>query len=252
MKIIKSFIACFSTYSRVPMPHVSLDSDDMKYALIFFPFIGAVIGLFEALLFIGCRYINVPVFVRTLIAAIIPVVITGGIHIDGFMDVMDAMNSYGDRQKKLEIMKDPHTGAFAVIYLGVYALCYMAFLYLINEKSIIPFCISFVASRVMSGISVVTINSAKDSGMLHSVKMSSEKKNVLGALIIIGIFDFGVIAHYSVYSAVAFLIICVGGYLIYKRKCIREFGGITGDTSGYYLCIMELLLLVASSIGGYL
>lgn len=252
MKIIKSFIACFSTYSRVPMPHVNLDSDDMKYALIFFPFIGAVIGLFEALFFMGCRYINVPVFVRTLIAAIIPVVITGGIHIDGFMDVMDAINSYGDRQRKLEIMKDPHAGAFAIINVGVFALCYIAFLYLINVYSIIPFCMSFVISRIMSGISVVTINSAKDSGMLHSVKMSSERKNVLGALVVIGIFDFGVTAHYSIFTAVCFLIICVSGYFIYKRKCIREFGGITGDTSGYYLCVMELLLLAASSVGGYL
>ena len=44
---------------------------------------------------------------------------------DGFLDTMDAIHSYGDRSRKLEILKDPHLGAFAVISFGVYMMLYL-------------------------------------------------------------------------------------------------------------------------------
>ena len=55
---------------------------------------------------------------------VLPVLLNGGIHMDGFLDVTDAKSSYGDREKKLEILKDPHTGAFAIIGGCVYFLIY--------------------------------------------------------------------------------------------------------------------------------
>ncbi len=97
------------------MPVVKLDSDDMKYVMMFFPLIGAVIGVLEFGLYILCNIYSLPIFVRTLLVMVIPIIITGGIHLDGLMDTMDAFNSYGDREKKLAIMKDPHTGANADI-----------------------------------------------------------------------------------------------------------------------------------------
>ena len=44
--------------------------------------------------------------------------VTGGFHIDGFMDTMDAFHSYKPREEKLAILKDSHIGAFAVIMLA--------------------------------------------------------------------------------------------------------------------------------------
>ena len=60
----------------------------------------------------------------------IPLIITGGFHADGFLDVSDSLCSYGSREKKLKILKDPHIGAFAVIRLAVYYLIYAAALLL--------------------------------------------------------------------------------------------------------------------------
>ena len=119
MKIFKSLIACVSTYSKIPMPHVDLDSDDFKYALIFFPLIGAFIGVIEYVLFHSCEALLLPKMFRVLLMAVIPLIITGGIHVDGFMDTSDAFCSYGDKDRKLSIMKDPNTGAFAVINLAI-------------------------------------------------------------------------------------------------------------------------------------
>ena len=144
MKLIKSFIACFSTYSRIPMPHVNLDSDDMKYALMFFPFIGALIGIVEYLIYSICVNYSIPNFFRACIMSVIPVFITGGIHIDGFMDTVDALSSYGDKEKKLSIMKDPNAGAFSIIYFVSYEICILAFLYIADSACIVPVCFAFV------------------------------------------------------------------------------------------------------------
>ena len=54
---------------------------------------------------------------------------------DGFMDTMDAVHSYGDRTKKLEILKDPHLGAFAVICAVVYLLLYTGSMYEFCENA---------------------------------------------------------------------------------------------------------------------
>ena len=51
---------------------------------------------------------------------------TGGIHLDGFMDTKDALNSYGSREEKLRILKDSRVGAFAVIRLALYLLIFLA------------------------------------------------------------------------------------------------------------------------------
>ena len=53
--------------------------------------------------------------VTTAVTLITPFILTGMLHLDGYMDVCDALLSRRDKQEKLRILKDPHTGAFAVI-----------------------------------------------------------------------------------------------------------------------------------------
>lgn len=252
MKLVKSLVACFSTYSRIPMPVVDLDSDDMKYALVFLPVIGAVIGIIEYCIYIVAGLFVLPKMFRVLIMAVIPLIITGGIHIDGYMDTVDAFSSYSDREKKLAIMKDPHTGAFAVIYFAIYGLIFLAFSYLINDRSILSFCYSFVVARALSGIAAVTIKSAKSSGMLHDVKKNTSKNIVIISLFVILFIVFLTVLYSNVYVVILWLVSSVIIYFWYKRKMIKELDGITGDTSGYFMCIMELVLIVISSVGGLL
>ena len=89
----------------------------------------------------------------------IPFLVTGGIHMDGFMDTMDAVHSYGDRTKKLEILKDPHLGAFAVICAAVYLLLYTGSMYEFCKNAqgkAIFYPVLFLSSaRVFSGLSVI-------------------------------------------------------------------------------------------------
>lgn len=250
MKLFRSFIACFSTYSRIPMPAVELNSDDMKYTMMFFPLIGIVIGAIEYLVYRICGNYMIPDYVRGIVMSVIPIFITGGIHVDGYMDTMDAFNSYGDKEKKLAIMKDPHAGGFAIIYLLVYSSLFFGFTSLLNDISILQYCFIFTIGRVLSGISVVTIDGAKKEGMLRDIKKNSEAKVILTILCVIGVVTIGFLAFINTAIAVVILAAAILGYVSYKRIAIKNFGGITGDTSGWYLCIMELAFVVFITLGG--
>ena len=59
-------------------------------------------------------------------AAALPLLVTGGIHADGFCDTVDALSSHAEREKMLEILKDSHCGAFAVIFFGLWLVLWLA------------------------------------------------------------------------------------------------------------------------------
>ena len=102
-----------------------------------------------------CEKYEISLLCYTLIGTAIPLLITGGFHADGFMDTMDAFCSYQLREKKLEILKDSHIGAFAVIGLIVYGLLYMAAFSEIQDKNLLQIVVRLFLIRCLSGISVV-------------------------------------------------------------------------------------------------
>ena len=159
MSIIKSLVIAFSMYSKIPMPHLELDEKDMKYVMGFFPLIGLITGALAYGWIYAGEILYVPDISRTLVLIILPVIITGGIHVDGYMDTCDALNSYGDREKKLAILKDSHIGAFAVIKLLVYYVLYFAAAFIVVQKAgnmqIIIMVFTFYLSRIISGLAAV-------------------------------------------------------------------------------------------------
>ena len=126
MSILKSFVIAFSVYSKIPVPQFEWKEEDMKYMMCFFPWIGGVIGLLLYGWAVLCRKLDIGSFCQVLMCAVIPLAVSGGFHVDGFMDTMDAFHSYQEKERKLEILKDSHIGAFAVIMLALYGLIYLA------------------------------------------------------------------------------------------------------------------------------
>ena len=118
------------------------------------------------------------------VMTLIPVLVTGGIHLDGFADTTDALASWGSKEKKLEILKDPHTGAFAVIGLCCWFHTYIYFLWSevpgsgTSRNALAAVSCMYVLSRALSGISVVTFPAAKNSGLLRTFQDSAHKTRV--------------------------------------------------------------------------
>ena len=248
MNLPGSMMIAFSMYSRIPVPQVQWTKERMKYAMCFFPLIGAVIGLMEYGAILLFRTMGFS-FLTQILPVVIPVAVTGGIHMDGLLDVIDAKSSHGETEKKLEILKDPHTGAFAIIGCGIYFLLYLAFFIEMRPVMIPAFCITFVITRALSGLSVVTFPMAKKSGLAAAFSDGAHKR-VVGTVMVlyliislIAIWLFTGAFAVSGVIAISFVV-----FLYYYHMSKREFGGITGDLAGYFLQVLELVLVMGLAI----
>lgn len=246
---MRAAIIAFSMYSRIPMPMFEWKEEDMKYAMCFFPAIGMVIGTVFYGMFLLLSWLLPGSFLAAGILLAIPIFITGGIHMDGFMDTCDARASYGDREKKLAILKDTHTGAFAVIFGALYLILYTAACMELDRETAVLVSIGFVISRSLSGLSTVTFPEARKHGMLADFMKDARKKTVAVCMLVI-------------FFLTAFLELLFGGicggvvvittvliFLWYRHMAVQEFGGVTGDLAGFFLQICELGILLAAVIG---
>lgn len=249
MRILKSMVIAFSMYSRIPMPQFKWKEEDMRYMLCFFPWIGGVIGVCVYLWALICDRFAVGTICYTLIGAVVPVLVTGGFHMDGFMDTMDAFHSYQSKEKKLEILKDSHIGAFSVIMLAAYGLLYMgAFSEVHDRKILLIVCAGFVLARCLSGIGVVTFRSAKSDGLLYLFASSAEKKKVRFFLYLQAVLCIGYMLMQSLYAGMAVAAAALLSFVYYYWRCKKELGGITGDTAGYFVLICEAGMLITAAI----
>ena len=120
MILFESLLVAFSTYSALPMPQFEWNRRNMQYAICFFPMVGLVCGLVLLGWHQLCRWQQVSEIFFAAGAVILPLLLTGGIHMDGYMDTVDALSSHQPKERKLEILKDSHCGAFAILYCGIY------------------------------------------------------------------------------------------------------------------------------------
>ncbi len=232
------------------MPRFNWEEKDMRYHLIFFPWVGVVIALLEYgwyLLAVRCSFSQL---LTSTVALAIPFLVTGGFHADGFMDTMDALHSWQPREKKLEILKDPHIGAFAVISFAVFlllALGSIAEAFQRESRSLLlAVLVAFPLSRCLSGISVLTFPKAKKDGMMATESTTQGRTLVL------------VFLWLQLLLCVALLFVLCGGisseavcslagillaFWYYARMSRKQFGGITGDLSGFFVCLAELAAL---------
>lgn len=248
MRVIKSFFIAFSTYSQIPVPQFAWKEEDMKYIFCFFPWVGAFIGI--CLYFWNglCSAYSIGAFCRTTVDVAIPLFITGGLHVDGFMDTMDALHSYAPKERKLEILKDSHIGAFAVIMLAVYGLVFLGAFSEIEENALLKIvCGGFFLSRCLCGISAVSFPSAKKEGMLYSFVDSSQKKIVKGSLYLQGAACIGFMLCTSFFAGMLVTAAALLSLIYYKYRSRKEFGGITGDTAGYFILLCEGGMIVTAA-----
>ena len=253
MNLFKSFLVALSTYSRVPVPNFEWNEKNMKYAICFLPSVGVLCGGLLFGWYVLCGAVGISNFFFSIIAVCIPVLITGGIHIDGYMDTVDALSSYQDRERKLEILKDPNCGAFAVIYCIVYILLDVALMYeLYNLSSIIAICPVFVLSRTLSVICAVNIPNARKNGMLHSYTENAERKKVNAVMIIVAVITSVLLVAISPVAGGLIALCALICVVLYFRMVKKEFGGVTGDTAGFFLQICELFCMIGAWIGALL
>ena len=248
MIVWETVIVAFSMFSAIPMPRVDWNARNMRYSLCAFPLVGAVIGLccwgWAAL----CAALGLPDLLRGAGLCLLPVLITGGIHLDGFADTCDALASHGDIDKRQAILKDPHLGAFAAIWLCVYFVAALALCASLRRVQPLTLTALFCLSRCLSALALTVYPLRPGSGLARSFADAADRRRVRLSMMMLACALTAVLICLHAWEC-ALTALAVFGY--YGRMAERSFGGVSGDLAGWFLQTAELGMLAALCLGQY-
>lgn len=251
-KVWNSFLIAFSMFSKIPVPRADWDKENMKYMICFFPGIGAVIGL----LIYGygklCTLAEFGSLMRAAGFVLIPVAVTGGIHLDGFLDTVDALSSWQPKERKLEILKDSHAGAFAVIMGCAYFILSLGVWSEMETEALPVLCIGYVLSRTLSGLALATFPCANQKGSLGMFADAAQKRVLKTVLILWLMACMGAAFWLDVRLALLLFVTAFAVYGYYYHMAVKEFGGTTGDIAGFFVQVCELACACAVMLGSRL
>lgn len=250
-RIWSSFHIAFSMYSRLPAAQCDWSEENMKYVMCFFPWIGAVIGAlcfgFDAI----SSALGMAAPLRNVILMVLPVLVSGGIHLDGFLDTADAMSSWRPRERRLEILKDSHAGAFAVISCAVYFFLLYAAVDGVRGEAVWIYAFAFVIARSLSAFSVVTFPKASANGTVAGFSKGAQTRVIqttsAGYLLLCLACMLRLNPGYGLIAFSAAVLV----FVWYYRMAMKNFGGINGDLAGCFLTVCELAVPLALAVCSY-
>jgi len=244
--MLKSLLSAFLMYSRIPVFKVEWKEENRRYSLGFFPLVGAVIGAILIAWRLICSKLGIGQLLFSAGAVFIPVLVTGGIHLDGYCDVNDALASYADKEKRIKIMSDPHIGSFAVIRLILHLIVQTALFSQIDTlRTTAVISCGYLLSRSFSGLSAITMKSAKSEGTLQSFVRPSDKKVVIAMNLLFILTSSVLCVLINAVQGISGLIFAIATVIYFRYSAYRNFGGITGDLCGWFLQKYEILFLAA-------
>lgn len=247
MIFVETVLVAFAMFSALPLPCPEWNGKNMRYALCAFPLIGLVCGG----LWLGwgalCAYLSVPHLLRGAGFCLIPVLVTGGIHLDGYADTCDALASHAPPEKKQEILKDPRCGAFAVIRLCSYFAAHLALCTALipTQKALWAMGLAFVLERALSGLAVTRFPLARNTGLAHTFATSADRRTASRVLMLeCALAASGMIALGGITGGVM-AVTALAVFWRYRVTADRQFGGLSGDLAGWFLQRSELWMLGA-------
>lgn len=247
MNFLRSVSLAFSMFSRIPMPRTEWNEKNMRYMMCAFPLVGVAVGLIVWLWCRLCLLLELGSTLRAVGLTLLPVAATGAVHLDGFCDTVDALASHAPAERKREILKDPHAGAFAVVGACAYLLLYFALCMELSPTwdAVALYTLGFVLSRSLSGLSVVTFSASGSTGLLSTFKASAEKRLSAGVLLCL----FLLVSVFMVIllppAGVLLPLAALGCFAVLYRTAGWSFGGMSGDLAGWFLQLCEISMLAA-------
>lgn len=231
-----AFIMCQSMFCAIPCPIQIWDEDAKDKMLLFLPIVGLEIGAIWVFLAWLCSFLNLPALLTGLILCVWPFLATGQIHLDGFMDVTDAVGSYRTLERRREILKDSHVGSFAVI--GVCLLLLAQFALFASVPQDANFLILLLIPMVSRCCSALAVALLKPMSTSQYAERKANKGYIFTLIMmLLAALVAGVLLCGKSGTA---LIGCVIGYALALRKGYKSLEGMNGDISGYALTLGEL------------
>lgn len=238
MKRFTPFFMAWGMFCAIPCPYPHWDSGKKPEMLLCFPLIGLLIGAVWTLAALLLRLLGGLGLFGAALLSVLPWLLSGFIHLDGFMDCSDAILSRRDLEERQRILKDSHVGSFAVIMLvllaiGSFALMAEADL---SGKRLLALLWIPMAARCPAAFGVMRLKPLKTSGysgMDGGIRRSYGITVLIFLLLAVGasILMTGVTGLSAVAAAVG------AGFALYSG--VKNLGGMSGDISGMAVTVGE-------------
>jgi len=239
---LKSFLYALYQLTRFPLPPLSFDERACGRSTMYFPAAGLFLGVVLAFLVWVVNFIF-PVQVQSAILVVGMVVLTGGIHLDGFMDSIDGLLSGRPGERKLEIMRDSRVGAFGVIGVVCLLLLKYNLFLVIPVKTLLKLLPVVPAlSRWCMTLAITFFPYARQEGLGKVFVYYTGTKELFWSTAVAAVVTGAFLGLQGIWLMVS------GGFLTYLlgRKITSELGGLTGDIYGLINELLEVFLFVAA------
>jgi len=238
---MKGFLVALQFLTRIPVKiEGNIEEGDLVNSLYFYPLIGFIIGIL--LVLVNSLLASfLPLGARSVVLLTIMVFISGGLHLDGFMDTMDGVCSGKDREKSLDIMRDSRVGAFGVLGLVLILLLKLTFLQNLSGQALnSALLVMPLASRWAVVANMPMAPYAREGFGLGKVMVDNAGwKEVLVTLA----FTLVISAYFLGFQAVYLFLLLFIFTWFWSVFLKGKIGGLTGDTLGALLEITEVLVL---------
>ena len=212
-------------------------------SLLFYPIIGLFIG---AILF-GVAFVlhALPIVLLSSIILVVWIWLTGGLHLDGLADTADAwVGGFGDKERTLSIMKDPACGPIGVLSLLIVCILKWSAIYVLLQKQLYSALLLFpVLGRLAPLFLFLTTQYVRQKGLGSSIAEFIPK---IGAMVVFGLSLLA--TGYFVWIGLLTAVIFILTLLYLRHKFIQRIGGITGDTVGASIEIVETVALLSFAV----
>lgn len=240
---MKRLLTALRLLTSLPVPHAGeWQAGDSGRAAAWYPLVGLILGALVALVF----FLLEPIAPRPVVGALALttwVVLTGGLHLDGLTDCFDGMFHASNAERRLQIMKDPHVGAFGVVGLVLTLLVkYSALISLTPEHATGAILLSASLARwcvTLAGTQPL----ARPTGMGADFAAGLTKTAIaLGALIPLGL------ALWLGWQGLLALAAGLLATFVILRLARSNLGGVTGDVFGLLIEITEVVVLLVFTL----
>jgi len=246
VRLLYPLLIAIQFLTRLPVQLRHLPDDrQIGRSLLYYPLVGLLLGACLAGVHVALLNLAVSNMLRAALEVSIWVLLTGALHLDGLADTVDAWaGGRGNRQRTLEIMKDPTSGPMGVTALALILLIKFAVLNnLFMQQWYLLLLIPFAARGALVWL-MVSVPYVRRGGLGEALAQHAPKR---GAKVILVLFAMGAVAIYKI-PATIILSTTVLVYLFFRNTIHRRIGGTTGDTAGALVEIVETLALIIVSI----
>ena len=242
---MRSFIVAFEFLTIVPSPlKVEFREEDLGRSMSAFPLVGFLLGGILVLLNTALSPFLTEGIINIIILAFL-VIITGGLHIDGFMDTLDGIASSKKKDTILRVMRDSNVGAIGVIgAILLVLLKWEALNTLLGREKIIALLLMPAIGRW--GMTFITYLSpyVRKEGLGHPFAQGISSVGLCIATLTVIVLSI-LLAGMS--GVIIILVATLLGF-IWSTWFGKKIGGITGDVVGAFNEILEMVVLLIFSI----